>query len=109
MTYCSKCGGKLPEDAYFCPKCGAKTLRGTEANVKYPSDEVREAFARMGVELEKAFNTAAVEIHAAFKKAATNTNPKPAEQEAIVCPNCSAENQSGAVFCRNSGKKLSSA
>ena len=55
-------------------------MKGMEANVKYPSDEMREAFTRMGVELEKAFSTAAVEIHAAFKKAAANMNPKPAGQ-----------------------------
>jgi len=106
MVYCSNCGGKIPEDAYFCPKCGTKTMKGVEANVKYPSDEMREAFTRMGVELEKAFSTAAVEIHAAFKKAAANMNPKPAGQEAVVCLNCSAKNQAGAIFCRNCGTKL---
>lgn len=108
MVYCSNCGEKIPEDAYFCPKCGAKTQKGAEANAKYPSDEVREAFTRMGMELEKAFSTAAVEIHAAFKKATANMNPKTAEQEAVVCPNCSVKNQAGAVFCRNCGNKLSS-
>jgi len=81
-------------------------MKGTEANAKYPSDEIREAFTRMGIELEKAFSTAAVEIHAAFKKAAANMNSKPAEQEAIVCQNCSAKNQAGAIFCRNCGNKL---
>jgi ribosomal protein L40E len=108
MAYCSNCGEKIPEDAFFCPKCGAKTLKGAEANVKYPADEMREAFTRMGIELEKAFNTAAVEIHAAFKKASAEMKTKPAGQEAIVCQNCNAENQSGAIFCRNCGSKLSS-
>lgn len=108
MAYCSNCGGKIPEDALFCPKCGTKTQKGAKANAKYPSDEMREAFTRMGIELEKAFSTAAVEIHAAFKKAAANMNPKPAEQEAMVCQKCGAKNQSGAIFCRNCGSKLSS-
>jgi len=81
-------------------------MKGAEANAKYPSDEMREAFTRMGVELEKAFNTAAVEIHAAFKKARENMNAKLAEQEAIICQNCGAKNQSGAIFCRNCGNKL---
>lgn len=108
MEYCSNCGGKIPEDALFCPKCGTKTVKGAEANAKYPSDEMREAFTRMGIELEKAFSTAAVEIHAAFKKAAANMNAKSAGQEAIVCRNCGVKNQSGAIFCRNCGNKLSS-
>ena len=108
MVYCSNCGEKISEDAYFCPRCGAKTMKGAEANAKYPSDEVREAFTRMGLELEKAFSTAAVEIHAAFKKAAAEMKTKPAEQEAMACQNCGAKNQVGAIFCRNCGNKLSS-
>jgi uncharacterized membrane protein YvbJ len=108
MEYCSNCGEKIPEDALFCPKCGTKTMKGAEANAKYPSDEMREAFTRMGIELEKAINTAAVEIHAAFKKTAANMGSKPAEQEAMDCQNCGAKNQSGAIFCRNCGSKLSS-
>jgi len=106
MAYCSNCGGEIPEDAFFCPKCGTKTMKGAEANAKYPSDEMRAAFTRMGIELEKAFSTAAVEIHAAFKKARENMNAKPAEQEAMICQNCNAKNQSGAIFCRNCGNKL---
>ena len=109
VEHCSNCGDKLPENAYFCPKCGTKTVKGTEANAKYPFDEMREAFTRMGVELEKAFSTAAVEIQAAFKKAATDMNQKSAGQEAIVCQNCSAKNPSDAVFCRSCGNKLASA
>lgn len=34
--YCAKCGKELPEDAYFCPKCGHKTPGGEEAGVSYP-------------------------------------------------------------------------
>jgi len=108
MAYCSSCGEKIPEDAFFCPKCGVKTVKGSEANVKYPIDEMREAFAKMGVELEKAFRTAAVEVHAAFKKAAADMNQKAAEQKTTVCPKCNATNSVDAVFCRSCGGKLSS-
>jgi len=108
MAYCSNCGEEIPEHALFCPKCGIKTMKGAEANAKYPSDEMREAFTRMGIELEKAFNTAAVEIHAAFKRAREDMGSKPAEQEGMVCQSCGAKNQSGAIFCRNCGHKLSS-
>ena len=106
MSYCSNCGSKLPEDAYFCPICGTKTQKGAEANAKYPSDEMREAFTKMGIELEKAFNTAAREMHSAFQRARKNMNQKPSEQIFVVCPNCGAKNQSGAIFCRNCGNKL---
>lgn len=34
--YCSKCGEELPEDAYFCPKCGHRTPKGVEEGVAYP-------------------------------------------------------------------------
>ena len=27
--YCHKCGRELPDQAAFCPVCGAKILRGT--------------------------------------------------------------------------------
>ncbi|MBE3116052.1 zinc-ribbon domain-containing protein [Candidatus Bathyarchaeota archaeon] len=109
MSYCSNCGSKLSEDVYFCPKCGFKTPKGAETNAKYPSDEMREAFTRMGIELERAFNIAAKEMHTAFQKARENINQKPAEQsgqEAIVCSSCGVNNQTGAVFCRNCGNKI---
>src|SRR4030067_2546351 len=47
MAYCSTCGEKLPKDAYFCPKCGTKTSLGMESNAPTPSDEMRQAFAKM--------------------------------------------------------------
>lgn len=30
MIYCSNCGEELPEDAYFCHRCGKITIRGEE-------------------------------------------------------------------------------
>jgi hypothetical protein len=36
IVYCAKCGKELPEDAYFCPKCGHKTPGGEEAGAAYP-------------------------------------------------------------------------
>jgi uncharacterized membrane protein YvbJ len=105
MSYCSNCGEKLLEDALFCPKCGAKTLKGVEANVPNSTDELKEAFAKMGRELEKAFSVAAKEIKMAFQTANENVQKSP-KKEKIVCPNCGERNQSNAVFCYNCGKKL---
>jgi ribosomal protein L40E len=107
MMYCSNCGEKLPEDALFCPKCGTKTLKGTEANVQNSSDELKEAVAKMSRELEKAFAVAAKEINAAFQTASENIQ-KSLKKEKIVCPSCGEENPNNAVYCYNCGKKLNS-
>lgn len=107
MVYCFNCGEKLPKDAYFCPKCGFKAVRGVEANVPSPPDEVKEAFAKMGVELEKAFSLAAKEIHNAFQTARNNIQQSQS-REPMVCPNCGEKNPSDAIFCSKCGKKLES-
>ena len=78
MVYCSNCGEKIPDDAYFCPKCGTKTPKGKASNVTYPSDELRDAFYKVGIELERAFTMAAHETHQAIKKASEELcNKKP--------------------------------
>jgi len=105
MEYCSNCGEKLPKDAYFCPKCGTKAMKGAEANVVTPSDELREAFVKMSQELEKAFTIAAREMHAAFQTANANIQ-KSLQKEPLVCSNCGEKNPSGATFCYKCGKKL---
>jgi len=105
MEYCSNCGEKLPKDAYFCPRCGTKTKLGAEANAPTPSDEMRQAFAKMSVELEKAFNVAAKEIQTAFQTARENVQ-KSMQKEPIVCGNCGTKNPGGSVFCFKCGQKL---
>ena len=105
MAYCSNCGEKLPKDALFCPNCGVKTLKGSETNVAAPSDEMREAFSKMGIELEKAFNIAAKEIHAAFQTARENIQ-KSGNKEPVACANCGEKNPGDAVYCFKCGKKL---
>jgi len=74
MTYCSKCGQQLPEEANFCPQCGFRTKRGEDAGLYTPAQEVREALIKAGDEMEKAFVTAAKEIRKAF--AAAKESPK---------------------------------
>jgi uncharacterized membrane protein YvbJ len=115
MVYCSHCGNQIADDVNFCPKCGTKTLAGKAAKVSYPSDELQDAFYRVGTELEKAFTIAAHETHAAFKKVSDNmqqkTTPSQSSSQAsaegtVVCPNCGAKNVAGAIFCHNCGKKI---
>ena len=105
MAYCSKCGEHIPDDALFCPKCGAKTLKGVEANIPGPSDELKAAFAKMSRELEKAFSVAVKEINAAFQTANENIQ-KSIHKEQVVCPNCGEKNPNTAIFCYKCGKKM---
>jgi ribosomal protein L40E len=110
MVYCSNCGTKLDDDAYFCFKCGTKTLAGKSAKAMYPSDELRDAFYQVGLELEKAFTLAAKETQAAFKKVSENVQQKPASspQGKVICTSCGSKNVSGAVFCHSCGAKVAS-
>ncbi|MCW4000854.1 MAG: zinc-ribbon domain-containing protein [Candidatus Bathyarchaeota archaeon] len=110
MVYCSHCGSQIAQDAYFCPKCGTKTAVGKTAKVNYPTDELQDAFYRVGVELERAFTIAAHETHSALKRASENIQQKTAspstQENNVTCPNCGAKNGSGAVFCVSCGKKM---
>jgi len=107
LTYCSNCGEKIADDANFCPKCGTKTTKGRAANAVYPSDELRDAFYTVGIELENAFNIAAREMQSAIQKAKENWQQKPAQVETVVCPKCSTKNPSGSVFCNSCGARIS--
>jgi ribosomal protein L40E len=105
LGFCSKCGKELPESAHFCPNCGARTRIGVEAGVSAPSDELRDTFARMGLEMEKAFSTAAKEIQRAFRTARENVQQS-INKRAVVCSQCGEKNPSGADFCGKCGKKF---
>jgi uncharacterized membrane protein YvbJ len=105
MAYCSNCGEELPDAALFCPKCGTKTVKGVETNVPGPSDELKAAFTKMSVELEKAFSVAIKEINAAFQAANENIQ-RSLKKEKIVCPNCGEKNPNNSVFCYKCGKKI---
>ena len=115
MVYCSKCGQQIIDDAYFCFKCGARTPVGKAANAAYPQDELRDAFYRVGIELEKAFTLAANETHQAFKRVSEDLQKKPsassasASQDTLTCPKCAAKSPAGSIFCNNCGAKLTPA
>lgn len=105
MVYCSNCGKELPENAYFCPKCGVRTRKGVEAGISTPWEDLREAFSRMGEEIEKAFSVAGKEMEKAFKTARDKIK-EATGKEPMVCPYCGQENLASARYCLKCGKKL---
>jgi uncharacterized membrane protein YvbJ len=106
LVYCSNCGQQIADDAYFCSKCGTKTSKGKEENVKTSSEELKDAFYKVGVELERALTIAAKETQAAFRRAREDMQQKSSRNEHIVCPNCGVKNSLGSIFCNNCGKRL---
>jgi uncharacterized membrane protein YvbJ len=106
LAYCPNCGEKLADDACFCPKCGTKTALGKASKVTYPTDEFRDAFYNVGIELEKALKIAARETHSAIQRARQDLQQKPAQKESISCPKCGTKNAYGSVFCHNCGTRL---
>jgi ribosomal protein L40E len=106
MVYCHKCGTPLPENAFFCPKCGSETVQGVQTDAS-SSDQMREAFTRMSQEMEKAFTIAAKEIQEAFQTARSNIQ-KTVYKEPVICSNCGEKNLSNATYCTKCGKTLSS-
>lgn len=81
-------------------------MKGRAANVVYPSDELRDAFYKVGTELDRAFTIAARETHAAFQRAAANFQQKPVQQNSVVCSKCGAKNAYGSVFCSSCGSRI---
>lgn len=106
MPYCNVCGFKTPDDALFCPNCGNKLAVGGKAGVASSSaEEIRDAFNRVSVEMEKAFAVASKELQDAFTVARENIQ-KAVNKEQVVCPNCGEKNLASAVYCFKCGKLL---
>ena len=106
MVFCSKCGEELPENAYFCPKCGVRTRRGVEAGISTPwMEELKDSFHKTGQEIEKAFSIAGKEMEKAFKTARERIRES-TKREQVVCPHCGEKNPGDATFCYNCGKEL---
>ncbi len=106
MVFCSNCGEKLPENAYFCPRCGMRTKKGIEAGISTPWEDLRVTLTKMGEELEKAFSIAGKEMEKAFKTAREKIK-EATSREPVVCPHCGEKNSADARFCYKCGKKLS--
>jgi len=106
MGFCSKCGLQLPEGAYFCPKCGVKTILGLQTGVYSPYEDMKEVFVKMGQEMEKAFSIAVKEMEKAFETARKNIDESTARTPR-VCPNCSEKNAFDSRFCYKCGNAIS--
>jgi uncharacterized membrane protein YvbJ len=108
LIYCSNCGSQIADDAYFCPKCGTKTETGKAAKAVYPTDQLRDSFYQVGIELEKAFNIAARETHSAIQRAKENWQQSQpyTQQQNVTCSKCTTNNPNGSVFCRSCGTRL---
>ena len=66
---------------------------------------MRQAFAKMSVELEKAFVVASKEIQTAFQTARRNVQQS-MQKEPVVCDSCSEKNPGGSVYCYKCGQKI---
>lgn len=97
MVFCIKCGKELPEDAFFCLKCGVRTRKGIEAGVPRPWNWEQE--------VEKAFTTVAEEMKKAFETVKENIQ-KTAKRKPIICSNCGEKNLWSATFCYKCGEKI---
>jgi len=105
MAFCSNCGEKLPDDVNFCTKCGYRTKHGMEAGVSAPVEDWREAFSKMGVEMEKAFQTAAKEIQKALKTVKEDFKEARRGQP-VICKSCGEKSSANATYCTKCGQKL---
>lgn len=105
MVFCSNCGKELPENAYFCPRCGGRTKKGAEAGISTPWEDLKDAFSKMGEEIEKTFTIAGKEMEKAFKMARDRIK-ETTSKEPVVCPQCGETNLVDAKFCYKCGKKL---
>ena len=97
MVFCSRCGEVLPENAYFCLKCGVMTNKGVEVNVSYPWNWEKE--------VEKTLATVTKEVGNAFKTVKESIL-KPTKKELVTCSQCGGKNEYGSKFCYKCGKVL---
>ena len=103
MMFCSNCGKKVLDNAFFCSECGVKTSKGVKDRISYPSsnleNELKQAFTKVGKTLEEAFKVAQENIR---KSRINVTSPK----KGIKCPSCSSTNPEDSKFCYDCGKEI---
>lgn len=97
MVYCSKCAEVLPENAYFCLKCGTRTKNGIDAGVSSPwnwEKEMEQTLSSVIKEMEKAV--------ASVRESITKSSHTPS----VSCSECGNKNQGTAKFCYKCGSEL---
>ena len=97
LVFCANCGKELPDEAYFCLKCGYRTGKGEEAGVPYALN--------WGKEVERALSTASRELEKAFETVRSNVQ-KTVKKDEVVCQQCGERNPAGSKFCYRCGKEL---
>jgi len=105
MVFCHKCGVELPDNVYFCPKCGVRTIKGEEEGISTIWEDMKDTFHKIGKEMEKALSLAASEMEKAFQTAKENIQES-AKKEPAVCANCGEKIQGYARFCYKCGNKI---
>lgn len=80
-------------------------MKGVEAGISTPWEDLRVTFSQMGEELEKAFAIAGKELEKAFKTARGKIK-EATSREPIACPSCGEKNPSNARFCAKCGAKM---
>ena len=103
MMFCSYCGKKVSDNAFFCSECGVKTSKGVKDRIPYPRSnwekELEQAFTKAGKNLEEAFEVAQENI----RKSWINMT---SQKKGIKCPSCSSNNPEDSKFCYNCGKEI---
>ena len=97
MVYCSKCAEKLPENAYFCLKCGTRTRNGVTACISPPWNWEKQ--------LEQTLSTVVKEMEKAVESVRKSIN-KSNQKISVSCSSCGEKNLGSAKYCYNCGSEL---
>lgn len=95
----------MPDGAYFCFRCGTRTMAGAAAGATVPVEELRYNLEKAAQEVQKALFRAAEDAKEAIRKA-LEAAKAPAGGGRISCPQCGERNSSGSRFCYKCGQKL---
>jgi ribosomal protein L40E len=117
MVICRSCENELSEDANFCPKCGLRTEKGENDNVRTPIDrraelekEIELAIQNATKLLEEAVETAkkglkqiSEELKTELEKVKETRTKK---NNTIYCPKCGAKLPIDSEYCTKCGTKI---
>jgi ribosomal protein L40E len=117
MPICRSCGKELEEDANFCPKCGLRTEKGENDNVKTPVDrgpewekELELAVKKATKKLEEAVETAKKGLVQVSEEVRTEIDKvrETRKKNYVYCSKCGSRNPSDSDYCIKCGAKIHS-